>query len=447
MKNFFHRFKRSAFTFPLAVVTALTLMGISETAYRTSVDALDRLGEMGVARTNNMVLLRQVLDAENGQRGYLITGRPEYLKPYRSSMASIGETLRTLGEYYAHEPDRVADFTVLATLVSRKVSEMDTTVQLRADGRDEAWRAVIETDIGREQMESIRLASERLVTRESTLIADRREEVYQTLLLSRLGVSAMTALSVLAFFMYLRQSNTLERERVHKKEALQAERDLLEVQVTARTAQLTELAQHLQTAREDERSRLARDLHDELGALLTAAKLDVARLKSRITIHTPDITERLVHLNETLNEGIALKRRIIEDLRPSSLSNLGLLAALEILGREFAERSGVKVVSELEPVSLKPSGELTVYRLVQEALTNVAKYAQARQVVVTLRPRGALAEVDVHDNGSGFDTQVARPSTHGLLGMRYRVEAEGGRMSIQSTPGTGTRIQATLPQI
>jgi signal transduction histidine kinase len=437
MKNFFHRFKRSAFTFPLAVVTALTLMGISETAYRTSVEALDRLGAMGVARTNNMVLLRQVLDAENGQRGYLITGRPEYLKPYRSSMASIGETLRTLGEYYAHEPDRVADFTVLATLVSRKVSEMDTTVQLRADGRDEAWRAVIETDIGREQMESIRLASERLVTRESTLIADRREEVYQTLLLSRLGVSAMTALSVLAFFMYLRQSNTLEKERVHKKEALQAERDLLEVQVTARTAQLTELAQHLQTAREDERSRLARDLHDELGALL----------KSRITIHTPDITERLVHLNETLNEGIALKRRIIEDLRPSSLSNLGLLAALEILGREFAERSGVKVVSELAPVSLKPSGELTVYRLVQEALTNVAKYAQARQVVVTLRPRGALAEVDVHDNGNGFDTQVARPSTHGLLGMRYRVEAEGGRMSIQSTPGTGTRIQATLPQV
>jgi len=447
MKNFFHRFKRSAFTFPLAVVTALTLMAISETAYRTSVEALDRLGEMGRARTNNMVLLRQVLDAENGQRGYLITGRPEYLKPYRASMANIGETLRTLTEYYSHEPDRLADFGVLAALVGKKLSEMDTTVQLRADGRDEAWRAVIETDIGREQMESIRQASERLVARESTLISARRDEVYQTLQLSRLGVSAMTALSVLAFFMYLRQSNTLERERVHQKEALQAERDLLEVQVTARTAQLTELAQHLQTAREDERSRLARDLHDELGALLTAAKLDVARLKSRITIHTPDITERLVHLNDTLNEGIALKRRIIEDLRPSSLSNLGLLAALEILGREFSDRAGVQVKSEFEPVALKPSGELTVYRLVQEALTNVAKYAQARQVVITLRARGAQAEVDVQDNGVGFEPQAMRPSSHGLLGMRYRVEAEGGRMSIQSTPGQGTRIHAVLPQL
>ena len=110
-------------------------------------------------------------------------------------------------------------------------------------------------------------------------------------------------------------------------------------------AQLKELAQHLQTIREDERSHLARELHDELGALLTAAKLDVARLKSRLaSTGTADAAERLAHLNETLNGGIALKRRIIEDLRPSSLSNLGLVAALEIQLREFAARSEIKVV-------------------------------------------------------------------------------------------------------
>ena len=156
----------------------------------------------------------------------------------------------------------------------------------------------------------------------------------------------------------------------------------LEAEVAARTEQLRELAQHLQTIREDERSRLARELHDELGALLTAAKLDVARLKSRLgaTI-TPDATERLAHLNETLNGGIALKRRIIEDLRPSSLSNLGLVAALEILLREFAARSEIEVVDELGRSSSMPAAQLTVYRLVQEALTNVVKYAKAREVV------------------------------------------------------------------
>ena len=152
-------------------------------------------------------------------------------------------------------------------------------------------------------------------------------------------------------------------------------------------AQLKELAQHLQTIREDERSHLARELHDELGALLTAAKLDVARLKSRLgSTVTADATERLAHLNEPLNGGIALKRRIIEDLRPSSLSNLGLVAALEIQLREFGARSEITVVDELEHVELAPAAQLTVYRLVQDALTNTVKYPTATAVPAQRTP-------------------------------------------------------------
>ncbi|MGE5865065.1 MAG: CHASE3 domain-containing protein [Rhizobacter sp.] len=447
MKNFIRRFRRSAITFPLAVITALSLMAISESSYRSSVDSLDRLGHLAVARINNLVLIRQVLDAENGQRGYLITGRPEYLEPYRKTMDNIGQTMRTLQDFYAKEPQPVTDFTVLAGLVNRKLSEMDTTIQLRSEGREDAWRAVIETDIGREQMEAIRVASERLFKRETDQITARRASVYQTLQLSRLGVAAMTALSVLAFFMYLRQTATLDQERRRQQLALQVERDLLEHQVKGRTAQLTELAHHLQTAREDERNRLARDLHDELGALLTAAKLDVARLKSRIGTITPEAQERITHLNETLNDGIALKRRIIEDLRPSSLNNLGLVAALEILSREFAERSGIPVTTQLEAVRLKQSSELTIYRLVQEALTNIAKYAQAKHVAISVQLVDGRVEVTVKDDGVGFDTSVKRPMSHGLLGMRYRVEAEGGQMALQARPGEGTQIRASLPQM
>ncbi len=445
MKNFFRRLKRSAVTFPLAVITALSLMVISESSYHSSVESLDRLDQLSTARINNLVLLRQVLDAENGQRGYLLTGRPEYLAPYRAAMSNIGDTLKTLQTFYAKEPSQNADFTLLANLVNKKVSEMNTTIQLRAEGREEAWRAVTETDIGREQMDSIRLASERLIKRESALINMSRTSVYQTLQLSRLGVTAMTALSVLAFFMYLRQTAALDKERRRQQLALQVERDLLEHQVKGRTAQLTELAHHLQTAREDERNRLARDLHDELGALLTAAKLDVARLKSRIANITPEASERLAHLNETLNNGIALKRRIIEDLRPSSLNNLGLVAALEILSREFADRSGLDIKTDLKPVRLKPSSELTAYRLVQEALTNIAKYAQAKTVHILMRETGQRVEVSVRDDGVGFDTSVKRPSSHGLLGMRYRVEAEGGSMYLEAAPGHGTHIRASLP--
>lgn len=445
MKNFIRRFKRSAVSFPLAVVTALSLMAISESSYHASMDSLDRLGQLSAARTSNLVLLRQVLDAENGQRGYLITGRDEYLAPYQTAMANIGETLKTLQDFYAQERSDKADFDVMRSLVHKKMSEMNTTIQLRSEGREAAWRALIETDIGREQMESIRQASERLVQRESLLIKTSRASVYETLQLSRLGVTAMTALSVLAFFMYLRQTAALDQERRRQQLALQVERDLLEHQVKGRTAQLTELAHHLQTAREDERSRLARDLHDELGALLTAAKLDVARLKSRIQNITPEAAERMAHLNETLNNGIALKRRIIENLRPSSLSNLGLVAALEILSREFAERSGLEVSCTLQSVRLKPSSELTTYRLVQEALTNIAKYAQAHKVEISLRKVGDEVEVAVKDDGVGFDPSVKKPSSHGLLGMRYRVEAEGGAMHLEAAAGVGTHIRAVLP--
>jgi signal transduction histidine kinase len=215
--------------------------------------------------------------------------------------------------------------------------------------------------------------------------------------------------------------------------------------VKARTAQLTELAQHLQTAREDERSRLARELHDELGALLTAAKLDAARLKARLGTMTPEVAERLLHLNKLLNDGIALKRQIIENLRPSSLSNLGLVAALEIVTSEFATASGLQVHVNLAPTDLCPSGELTSYRLVQEALTNIAKYAKATDVWVDLSQHDGTVTLTVRDNGIGFDTTLPRQAAHGLLGMRYRVEAEGGQMTLVSQPGTGTSIEARLP--
>ncbi|MBC8057041.1 MAG: sensor histidine kinase, partial [Rhizobiales bacterium] len=189
-----------------------------------------------------------------------------------------------------------------------------------------------------------------------------------------------------------------------------------------------------------------RELHDELGALLTAAKLDVARLKSRLGAVTPEVAERLQHLSDGLNSGIALKRRIIEDLRPSSLSNLGLVAALDILVREWGQRSDIKVDAELEPVQLRPAGELTVYRLVQEALTNIAKYAQATAVEVRLSSIDGQAHVSVRDNGVGFDVDAPRSSAHGLLGMRYRLETEGAQLVMESSPGKGTLIQADLPE-
>jgi len=446
--NILLRIKRSPFVFPLAALAAIALMFISETAYWQSTRSIGQLGTMVTARNHLMNLSRRVVDAESGQRGYLLTGRKEYLEPYRDAFDDIDTALKWLAAYYAAEPKQAQAQAMkkLETLVLRKLSELDATMRLYDEGKTEAWQGLLLTDIGKEQMDAIRGASEQLLAEETRKEAAGRKEVYDTLLLNRIGVAAMSAISLLALAMYLRQTAALDAHRHERQQMIEAERDQLEKVVERRTAQLRELAQHLQTAREDERSRLARELHDELGALLTAAKLDAARIKSRLAGASPEAAERLTHLNEILNDGIALKRRIIEDLRPSSLSNLGLLAALEIQAREFAERTGIQVECCLEPVSLRPAAELTVYRLVQEAFTNIAKHAQARRVEVALAERDGKAEISVRDDGVGFDPSVRRASTHGLLGMRYRVEAEGGRFMLESAPGQGTRIRATLPR-
>lgn len=439
------RLRRSAFAFPLAALAALALLLVSESSYWRARGSMNELGALGQARSAIQALHRLMLDAETGQRGYLLTGRKEYLAPYREANEELQGTLKHLRAHYAGGAQQDT-MTELDQLVQGKMSELDTSLALYDEGKEENWRALLSTDIGREQMDRIRALSEQLLAQESLKVEAGRRDVYDTLQLSRIGVGTLAALALLAVYLYLRQSAALERQRAQQARAIQDERDQLERQVQRRTAQLAELARHLQTAREDERSHLARELHDELGALLTAAKLDAARLKTRVAGLGPEVQERLAHLTQTLNRGIALKRRIIEDLRPSALANLGLVPALENLTSEHAQRSGLAIEAHLAEVALDPAAELTAYRLVQEALTNISKHAGARRVTVLLEPGDAgRVRVAVEDDGCGFDPATSKPSSHGLLGMHYRVESAGGRLRIDSAPGRGTRLEALLP--
>ncbi len=441
-----NRLRRSPFAFPLAALVALIMLLISETSYRSSRNSMDAVSDLSIARLRVQRVLRLMVDAETAQRGYLLTGRKDYLEPYRNSVEALPETMAKLKAHYASRPAHAKALARLEELIAVKLSELVTTLEMYDNGRTEAWREILLSDIGKEQMEAIRAAAELMLVDEAQSGEVARKEVYDALSVSRIGIGLTTVLSLLALYLYLRQLQAVDQLRREQRDELQAERDQLGVEVKRRTAELTELSRHLVTAREDERSRLARELHDELGALLTTAKLDTARIKTRIGVLSPEASERLVHLNETLNSGIALKRRIIEDLRPSSLSNLGLVAALEIQLREFAKASDLQVESVLEPVALRPEAELTVYRLIQEAFTNISKYAQADKVWVALQMRDdGMAEVSVADDGVGFDPAAHNLSAHGLVGMRYRVEAAGGELTVHSAPGQGTRVSATLP--
>lgn len=437
--------RKMALSLPMALLAAMILVGINETGHMRSQDAVDQMAQGQTIRADVNTLLQSMLDAETGQRGYLLTGNETYLEPYDKAISTVQTNMDHLRNQFMGSPDDMQEFALLSRQISRKLAEMELSLRLRRQGNEDAWKFILNTDVGKEHMEGVRKHALELIARSDQRVQAGRAQIEQSLLLSRIGIATVTAIGLLAFYMYLRQAHAVLVVNQREQALLERERDRLEGLVRDRTATLSELANHLQQVREEERAHLARELHDELGALLTAAKLDVARLKSKIDATAPDIAERLKHLTETLNSGIALKRRIIEDLRPSSLSNLGLTAALEILAREYGERAGMDVETNLESVDLSDASQLTVYRMVQEALTNVGKYANAQKVLISVHAYPTHVAIDVRDDGMGFDPSSVRPASHGLAGMRHRVEAAGGRLSITSSAGHGTLLSAVLP--
>lgn len=438
---------RLGLTSVLATGAGLVLVVISELSYQRATESLDGLGARGMARTAIQTLMRRLLDAETAQRGYLLTGRAEYLAPYNAVPADLAASLSLLREHYRADSGLARVVEDLAARSLEKMSEASETIRLHDAGAHHQWRELVLTDIGREKMEAVRKAAELLLAAEDQRVVKERTSVYRTLEWGRLGGHAMTMISVLALIFFLRKNSALQAAQREHALAVRAERDALDAQVRHRTLELTALTRHLQTVREEERGHLARELHDELGALLTAAKLDVARMRRALGTPSPDMQDRLQHLVATIDQGIALKRRIIEDLRPSSLSNLGLRAALEILAGEFQQRSGITVRTEIADIELPDAACIAIYRLVQESLTNIAKHAGASAVDVRLLPQDKELLVQVQDNGHGFDPRAVKPGSHGLLGIQFRVEALGGTVRIVSAPGQGTRVEARLPAV
>ena len=433
-------------TLIVAALCALALLWVSESTHQRIARAMAEMNTAHAVRTAVHALEQGMVQAESSQLGFILTGERRYLEPYNASVAEIDRQLKTLATLVPRGERESELMPVFRNLLSQKLGEMALTIRLREQERPEAAQFVVSSSAVLEQTRALRLQGDALAAEAEAEVASLRAEVHRLLAISRFGLAAGIVAAFAAFFLYVNQTRALRNADARQQRLLEAERDMLEQQVRERTAHLAELATYLQKAVEDERAHLARELHDELGALLTAAKLDVARLKSRLPAGADDLAERLKHLTETLNQGIALKRRIIEDLRPSSLSNLGLVASLDILAREFAERSGLRIRTALEPVHLDDNSELTLYRVVQEALTNIGKYAQAREVSITLKNYVNHAEVAVADDGLGFDPARLPRGSHGLEGMRHRVEASGGRLDVRAAPGRGARILAAVPR-
>ena len=227
-----------------------------------------------------------------------------------------------------------------------------------------------------------------------------------------------------------------------------ADRTRTEDESRRSTEQLRELSARLQSVREEERTHIARVIHDELGQTLTGLKMDIAWLQRHLDQSPAVLLEKTQAMSDLIDGTVQTVRRISTELRPGILDDLGLVATIEWQLQEFQIRSGIagKLVSAPEEITLDADGSTTVFRIFQEILTNVARHAQATQVEVTLKETATFLTLQVHDNGRGItESEIDDPKSIGLLGMQERARLRAGQVHFQGTPGQGTIVIIRLP--
>lgn len=226
------------------------------------------------------------------------------------------------------------------------------------------------------------------------------------------------------------------------------DRKAVEAEIVSSRAKIRALSGFLEAARENERARIARELHDELGQTLTSLKIGLLNMRNAKPSSIDDTISRIDMLTEIVDAAIVDLRRISTDLRPLMLDELGLVPAVEWLTGAFSSRSNIPVTLTLADLDgdLRGDCATAIFRILQESLTNVAKHAQATAVSVTLSCEHGIIDLEISDNGIGLPAESPRQLPgFGLLGMEERAIGIGGTLTVASAPGRGTTVRARLP--
>ena len=230
-----------------------------------------------------------------------------------------------------------------------------------------------------------------------------------------------------------------------------SQRKQAEAELKESRKQLRELSAYLQTVREEERTRIARELHDELGQMLTGVKLHAKWLEMHLPEGEAVLADKMAEMSQLIDSTLDAMRRVAADLRPTMLDDLGLEAAIEWLVEDFGKRTGIEIRLEMslgyEQCNCRRDAEATtaLYRIAQESLTNAARHAEASQIQISLQCDDGRLILKVADNGKGLDASGGRRNALGVVGMRERIYRLGGEFSLLSTPEKGTTVMAIIP--
>jgi signal transduction histidine kinase len=382
-------------------------------------------------------LSKSLLDAENSERGYLLTADESFLFPYGANVQAIDDPLDQVETLAPGLWDGMRIHDRLRPAIHAKLEDLRKSILAR---QNLGPNTAVETSLisqGESRSREIRTTLSEMRTRalnvfESRLNEISRYESRSVYLSSRAGL-LFIALVVMAA---LRINASFRRVRPLLAQLAEGER------------RYHALADRLQAAREEERRELARGIHDEVGQSLTALKLDLFYIKRTLPPGRPDLAERVSEGLTMIESTIQIVRRMAMELRPAILDQLGLAAALEWQLNQIQARTELECRLERGPVDpeLDPQQQIVLFRIAQEALTNVVRHAHAACVTVTLRSEQGDCLLLIEDDGVGASPDVVEdPQSIGLFGMSERASLIGGTCQLVTGPGQGTTVTVTVP--
>jgi signal transduction histidine kinase len=449
--NEWMRSRSWAIAMTVAIVITVGGLVILETArerianeYESALDARDVTVQLSTLESQ---LTRLSADEAN----FLLTKHAAPAQAYCTDATRLRQTVQQLNTYY-HRSEagsaEMSSFTQIAGLIETRIGSGVAAMQQATP--QPLGLATCGTATRVQPMDATLIDSTLSLLRDNeakraqqALDASRADQRVSTLC-----AAALAALNIVLFILLFRNLGIQINRQTRVQRQLITQQGELDQLVTERTRQLEALGWHLQAVSENEKTQLARELHDELGAILTASKMDVAWASRKLKNSEPAIAEKLDRALVNLDQGIALKRRIIEDMRPTVLANFGLVTALRTLADEAAQRNNWMLDLRLpeDDIQLDEPTEIALFRVAQESLTNAAKYARASRVSIGLQVDTAQVALSISDNGVGITpADLKRTHTHGLLGMRQRVAAHGGQFDIHRGERGGTDVHVVMP--
>lgn len=436
---------------PFLIVTFLAaLFFLTGAGQQRLQQASDRLQQSAVRELVIDELQSSIGRSVATQRGFLLTGDERFLKNYDKIVADVEPRLERLRVAYEGSDANLADVRSLHVLIGKRLADLSMLVAIQKSQGTGAAISLVKTSVGSDTGEAINDVLEQLRYRESAAHAEAEAHWSQSLTLSRWITVAGTIFNMVLVGVAARLVYMDMRRRTLLTAELRDQKLRLEREAEERNRELVELSTHLQSVAERERASIARELHDELGGLLVGARMDISWAEQHLVGDNADLKQRLRRVQQSLSAGVDLKRRIIEELRPTLLDDVGLFAALRWQLKVTCGAAGLECIQTYpdEEPAFNSEAAIALFRIAQEAFTNILKHSDATTVDIALHIGADTIAMQISDNGKGIPPgRLTAIGSHGMASMRHRARALEGRLDIRSPESGGTTLLVQIPAV